>query len=109
MSAAGVEAQARSKSGVRLLARVTPKAANDGVDGFMETAQGTALKVRVRAAPEKGGANRAVEAVLARWLGLAKSRVRIEAGDKARTKIVEISGDPLELQALVAARMAETS
>lgn len=109
MSAAGADVQARSKAGVRLLARVTPKAANDRVDGLMETAQGAALKVRVRAAPEKGGANRAVEAVLARWLGLAKSRVRIAAGDKARIKTIEISGDPLELQALVKARMAETS
>jgi uncharacterized protein YggU (UPF0235/DUF167 family) len=109
MRAGGARIPLASKAGVRIVARVTPKAADDRVEGFTETAQGAALKVRVRAAPEKGGANRAVEEVLARWLGLAKTRVRIAAGDKARIKTVEISGDPLELQALVKARMAETS
>ncbi|HWB45331.1 MAG TPA: DUF167 family protein [Hyphomicrobiaceae bacterium] len=109
MMTAGGEIWLQSKTGLRIITRVTPKAATDRVEGITETPQGAALKVRVRAVAEKGEANRAVEEVLARWLGIAKGRVSVAAGDKARTKTVEIAGDPRELQALVKARLAAAS
>jgi uncharacterized protein len=92
--------------GVQVLARVTPKSSRDGIDGLVETAQGRALKVRVRAVAEDGAANAALEKVVARWLGLASSRVRVLRGGKARLKVLGIAGDPAELEALVAVRVA---
>jgi uncharacterized protein YggU (UPF0235/DUF167 family) len=88
-----------------LAVRVSPKAARDGVDGLTDTAQGPALKVRVRAVPEDGAANAAVEAVVARWLGLPGTQVAVARGHKSRLKILEIGGEPRTLEALVAARV----
>jgi uncharacterized protein len=92
-------------AGLRILVRATPKSAREGVDGLTETPQGRALAVRVRAAPDKGEANRAVERVIAEWLGVAKSSVAVSAGGKSRVKTVEISGDPVRLAALIEARL----
>jgi uncharacterized protein len=89
-----------------MLARVTPKSARDAVDGVVETAQGPAVQVRVRAVAEDGAANAAVEWVVAQWLGLAKTHVRIARGSKSRVKIVDIAGTAGELDALLVARIA---
>jgi uncharacterized protein len=93
-------------AGIRMLVRATPKSARDGVDGLAETPQGPALAVRVRAAPDKGEANRAVERAVAEWLGVAKSSVAVSAGGKARVKTVEVAGDPARLAALIETRLA---
>jgi uncharacterized protein YggU (UPF0235/DUF167 family) len=95
------------KAGLRLLARVTPKSGVDAVEGVTPTAEGPALKVRVRAVAENGAANAAVEAVVARWLGLARTRVAVAQGHKSRVKTLAIGGVPAELEALVAARVAQ--
>ena len=81
--------------------RVTPKSAREGIDGVLETAQGPALTVRVRAVAEKGEANRAVEMVVAGWLGVPKSSVAVTAGGKSRLKTVLVTGQPGRLAALV--------
>lgn len=94
-----------SPTGVRLIARVTPKAAQDGVDGMVHTSEGLALKVRVRAVADKGAANAAVEKVVAGWLGVARTRVSIVQGGKSRTKTLDIGGAPRELEPLIAARI----
>jgi hypothetical protein len=60
----------------------------------------------VRAVDEKGQANSAVEAVVARWLGLARTRVTVAQGGKSRLKTLAIGGAPGELEALLAARIA---
>lgn len=85
--------------------RVTPKAARDGVDSLTETAHGRALAVRVRAAADKGEANRAVEAVVAGWLGIAKSGVAVGSGGKSRVKTLLIAGAPGRLGPLLEARI----
>jgi uncharacterized protein len=87
--------------------RVTPKSAREGIDGVMETAQGPALAVRVRAVAEKGEANRAVEMAVAAWLGVPKSSVAVAAGGKSRLKAVLVTGDPARLAALVETRTIE--
>jgi uncharacterized protein len=81
--------------------RVSPKSAREGIDGVVETAQGPALTVRVRAVAEKGEANRAVEAVVAGWLGVPKSSVAVTAGGRSRLKAVLVTGEPDRLAALV--------
>jgi uncharacterized protein len=88
-----------------MLVRATPKSAREGVDGVAQTPHGPAIAVRVRAAPDKGEANRAVERVLAEWLGVAKSSVAVSAGGKSRVKTVEFGGDPATLAALIDARL----
>ena len=102
----GPRAWRPSKTGVRMLARVTPKSARDSVDGMTQTTEGLALKVRVRAVADKGEANRSVESVVAQWLGVAKTRVTLAAGGKSRVKTVDIDGVPDELVGLIAARVA---
>lgn len=73
----------------------------------VELADGTcALGVRVRAVPDKGAANKAVERTVAKWLGVAASRVSVVRGNTARLKTVEIIGDRASLERAVAAMMA---
>ena len=67
----------------------------------METAQGGAIAVRVRAAAEKGEANRAVERVIAEWIGVGRRSVAVSAGGKSRVKTVEFVGEPAALAALI--------
>jgi uncharacterized protein (TIGR00251 family) len=94
-----------AKTGLLLTVRVTPKAARDDIDGLADTPDGPAVKVRVRAVPDEGAANAAVETVVARWLGLPPKQVAVARGHKSRVKMLEIGGEPGALQALVAARV----
>jgi uncharacterized protein (TIGR00251 family) len=87
-----------SEDGVRLTLRVTPKAGFDRIEGIERRDDGTeVLRVRVRAVPDKGKANAAVVALLASALGVPKTAIELVAGDTARVKTLEISGDPLLL------------
>jgi len=52
-------------------------------------ADGT-LVVRVRARPERGEANRAAIAAVARFLGIPKTAVQIVAGGSGRNKLFEV-------------------
>ncbi|MFN3228491.1 MAG: DUF167 family protein [Asticcacaulis sp.] len=76
---------------LKLSVRLTPKASKDAVEGWAEDEQGRPyLKVRVRAAPIEGAANAALEALLAKTLGLAKSAVQVDKGTTSRLKQVRI-------------------
>lgn len=68
--------------------KVAPKASRSAITGW----HGGALKVSVTAAPERGKANEAVEALLAQALDLPRSAVRVVAGHAARSKRVEVAG-----------------
>lgn len=83
--------------------RLTPKGGRDGVDGLGDGPDGPVLKARVRAPPEKGAANAALEKLIAGTLGVPKSAVRLVAGQKARLKTLEVTGDP----AVLSARLSE--
>jgi uncharacterized protein len=95
-----------AKAGLLLTVRVSPKSARDGIDGLVDTPEGPAVKVRVRAVPADGEANAAVETAMARWLGLPASHVTVARGHKSRVKMLEIGGEPSVLEKLVAARIA---
>jgi uncharacterized protein (TIGR00251 family) len=86
--------------------RITPKSSKDAVDGIETTAEGPALKARVRAVPSDGEANAALLTLLAQWLGVAKSSVRLAHGGKSRVKSVEITGKTDEIEARLAERLA---
>ncbi|QPC42264.1 DUF167 domain-containing protein [Kaustia mangrovi] len=95
--------------GLLVFARVTPKAPRDGIDGIWRGDDGRqAVKVRVRAAPEKGAANKAVATVLARALGRPKSAGEVVAGPKDRMKTVLIRGDTKALQAALGRLLADS-
>lgn len=73
------------------MVRVTPKSSTDAVEGVGEDDAGRSfLKVRVRAVPENGAANKAVCKLLAKTLGLPKSGVSLHAGETSRVKQVFI-------------------
>ena len=59
------------------------------------------LKARVRAVPEKGAANTALEKLLARALDVPASSVTVVAGGTTRLKTVRITGDPVVLARVV--------
>jgi uncharacterized protein YggU (UPF0235/DUF167 family) len=84
--------------GLRVRVRLTPRGGRDAVEGIEVLADGRAvLKARVRAVPEKGAANAALEALLAKHCGVPKSAVSVVAGATARVKSVAIQGDPEKL------------
>ncbi len=97
--------------GIDIFVRLTPRAASDSIDGIAAAADGSAhLAARVRAVPEKGAANKALEALLAEALGVPRRAVSVVAGSTARLKTVRIAGDPAVLvqriEALAAKRQA---
>lgn len=86
--------------GVSLRVRLTPRGGRDAVEGIAALSDGsTVLAARVRAVPEKGAANAALEALLAKTLALPRSTVAVTAGGTARLKTVTLSGDPAALSA----------
>ncbi|WP_276328367.1 DUF167 family protein [Phyllobacterium zundukense] len=96
----------KERDSIMLFVRLTPKSAKDAIDGVEATGDGRAyMKARVRAVPEDGKANAALEKLLAKWLGLAPRNVSVASGTTSRLKQVRISGDPealaLKLAALV--------
>ena len=62
-----------------------------------------AVAARVRAVPENGKANLALVQLLAKFLGVPKSKIDIVSGTKSRLKTVRVSGD----HTLAEARIAE--
>lgn len=66
-----------------------------------EVPGGVALAARVRAAPEKGSANAALERLVADWLGVPRTSVSVEAGGKSRVKSLRLSGDARALESRI--------
>jgi uncharacterized protein YggU (UPF0235/DUF167 family) len=84
--------------GVDLFVRLTPKAAMDRLEGIETSADGRShLKARVRAVPENGAANQALERLVAKALGVPRSAVSVAAGGTARLKTLRVLGDPAAL------------
>jgi uncharacterized protein (TIGR00251 family) len=90
--------------GVTLRLKVAPRAAREKIEGPLPDADGVpVLKVSVTAAPERGRANEAVIALLARSWRLPKSSLAVVAGGAARHKTLKITGDARALAAKLAA------
>ena len=75
-----------SKESCILKVRVQPKASSNQIDGYEEGA----LRLRVTAPPTEGKANTAVIALLAKALGVSKSRLGIVRGHGSRNKTVSV-------------------
>jgi uncharacterized protein YggU (UPF0235/DUF167 family) len=84
----------------RFVVRLTPKAGRDRIDGWASAADGTRLlKARVAAAPERGKANAALIALLAKALDVPASAMAIASGKTARIKHVVLRGESSRLRA----------
>ncbi len=88
--------------------RLTPKASTDRIETVEDTADGPALKARVRAVPEDGKANDALVVLVANWLGIAKSRVTLASGATSRLKTLMIAGDGKAITASILAKLAKS-
>jgi len=74
----------------KIAAKVAPSAGRNSV---ALSEEGGTLRIAVTAPPDKGKANKAVEKLLAKTLGLPKSAVSIVAGMASRKKTIEIRSD----------------
>jgi uncharacterized protein (TIGR00251 family) len=83
----------------RIHLRVKPGARADAIVGF----HGGALKIAVAAPPEKGKANDAAVALLARALGVPESSVSIVAGRTSQNKVALVDLPADELHARLSA------
>jgi uncharacterized protein len=87
-----------STQGISIALRVTPRGGRDDIDGIETLANGrSVVKVRVRAIADGGEANRAVTELVAKALGVTKTRVRILSGTTSRLKQIAVDGDPRKL------------
>lgn len=68
--------------------RVTPRASRDAV---LDVREGI-LRVALSAPPVDGAANSALIKLLAKALGVSKSRVQIGRGQRSREKLVRVQG-----------------
>ncbi|MDF0599182.1 DUF167 domain-containing protein [Psychromarinibacter sp. C21-152] len=74
-----------AREGTEIAVRVTPKASRSAIKR-----DGDTLRVYVTAAPEGGKANAAVAKLLAKALGLPKSRLSLIRGQTARDKVFRV-------------------
>lgn len=80
---------------MKIALKVTPGARKDEILGWEEDYPGVGrvLRLKIAAPPVEGRANKAIEAYLARLLGVAKSRVHIVQGSSGHIKRVELPDD----------------
>ena len=74
-----------AQSGTEIAVRVTPRASRNAV-----LVDGDAIRVSVTTVPEDGKANAAVVKLLAKALGVAKSRLELLRGATARDKLFRL-------------------
>jgi uncharacterized protein YggU (UPF0235/DUF167 family) len=84
--------------GLNLFVRLTPKSSMDRLQGVETSADGRShLTARVRAVPENGAANAALEKLVGKAMGVPASAVSVVAGGTARMKTLRVLGDPVAL------------
>lgn len=71
--------------GAQIAIRVTPRARRNTI-----TVEGGVIRIHVTAVPEDGKANQAVVKLLARALGVAKSRLTLLRGATSRDKLFRL-------------------
>jgi len=85
--------------------RLTPKSSLEAIDGITPTAEGPAFLARVRAMPAEGEANAALERLVAKWLNVPKSYVRVTQGAKSRVKSLTVIGETDCLEQRLSAKL----
>jgi uncharacterized protein len=83
----------------RLHIRATPSARRDEIVGFKRDAAGLdQLIVKVTAQPEKGKANEAIIALLAKTFHVPKQAFQLQRGDTQRNKVFDIKSYNAEIE-----------
>ena len=90
----GTEPFSASPSGVRVAVHLTPRASRTSIAGTIAAPSGPELRVHVTAPPDKGRANDALIALLAKEWRIAPGRLSIAAGAKSRHKSIAVDDDP---------------
>jgi uncharacterized protein (TIGR00251 family) len=86
--------------GVDIHVRLTPRSSRDAIDGVEKASDGRShVCARVRAVPEKGAANAALEKLAASFMGVSRNSVSVVSGSTSRLKTVRITGEPRQLAA----------
>lgn len=75
---------ALAQPGARIAVRVTPNARRDSLDA------GPPIRIAVTAVPEDGRATLAAQALLARALGVARTRLSLVRGARSRGKLFRL-------------------
>ena len=89
----GVEARAKI---VSFSVRLTPKGGRDAIEGWTDGPDGKRyLKARVSTPPEDGEANEALIRLIAKALGVGRTKVRIVSGGTSRMKTIEAETESL--------------
>ena len=81
----GPDLSARALPGAEFALRVTPRAGRNAL-----TEEDGQLRAQVTAVPEDGRANRAVQALLAEALGVARTRLSLIRGATSRDKLFRL-------------------
>ncbi len=81
----GPDLSARAQTGAEFALRVTPRAGRNAL-----TEEEGQLRAQVTAVPEDGRANRAVQALLAEALGVARTRLTLIRGATSRDKLFRL-------------------
>ena len=88
--------------GLDLFVRLTPKASAEQFGGIETAADGRShLAAKVRAVPEKGAANAALERLVSERFGVTRSKVSVIAGHTSRLKTVRIEAEPTSLASVL--------
>jgi uncharacterized protein len=95
-----------ARGSVILAVRLTPKSSADKIESVGLFNGEPVLKARVRALPEAGRANDALERLIADWLGVPLSTVTVAQGGKSRLKRVAVAGDAAHLAFVIKTRLA---
>jgi len=77
------------KTGLKFNIYVQPRSSRNQVLGLY----GDALKVKIKAPPVEGAANKMCIAVLAKVLKIPKSTIEIVSGQASKTKRVQVRGE----------------
>jgi uncharacterized protein len=94
------QALSRHNGVFMLRVRLQPHASMDRLEGLAKDAAGRCyVKARVRAVPEKGKANTALEKLIAKAIHVPRSAVRVVKGTTERVKTVRIDhpGNAVEI------------
>ena len=93
--------------GVSLAVRAQPGAKQTAVTGIYGEGSAAQLKIAVKAPALEGRANEALIEFLAKTFGIAKSAVKLTAGESSRSKVFLLRGVHLaEANAVVASQIA---
>lgn len=94
-----------ARDGIDLFVRLTPRSSADAIEAVAFSADGREhLAARVRAVPDKGKANAALERLVAEWLGVPRTTVSVTAGATQRLKTLRIAGNADDLAVQIRAR-----